>query len=296
MMVETTESLRRKAEDLISIGELDQARQLIKQLLLNNSTDEAAWQLFIDTLPTAKEKMIALDGMLKIFPYSQKAHLALESLKTSSLKVKDQANSTFPDQAEAAEFSNSDPLAEKQDTLKALDEGDKVELRSIPSPAVLKKRHNKPQTLIVAGICVVLLVVIFGLFFYWRGGKLSIGGINDCPCSEAEGYMARLQSRVEEWKTYQTLSLLAASQGDILQDIDFAQRLYDAELNEDVPQCLLKPHEVFLSLLDYHVKYASSLQARDYSMASLFHEFEKDKQLELRDAVYQAGLEYRCQP
>jgi hypothetical protein len=148
----------------------------------------------------------------------------------------------------------------------------------------------------VAGICAVLLVVIFGLFFYWGGGKLPYVGLNDCPCAEAEDYMIRLQGRVEEWKTHQVLSLLSASQGDMLQDIVFAQGLYEEELNENVPNCLLKPHEVFLSLLTYHLKSQSSLQERDFTMASFYYEFEKDKQLELRDAVYQAGIEYRCQP
>lgn len=109
----------KKAIGLVKAGDKIAARQLLMEILNGEPTNETAWLWFTDTLNTDSEKKIALEGLLKINPNSQAAHLGLERLA-----------------ARQAEINNPEPIQDMdRDDYQPL-EKDILEESPIESPTV----------------------------------------------------------------------------------------------------------------------------------------------------------------
>jgi hypothetical protein len=80
----------REAITLIRAGDKLAARKLLVEILEGDPTNETAWLWFVDTLNGNKEKIIALEGLLKINPNSQAARLGLERLTGQPFKSEPQ--------------------------------------------------------------------------------------------------------------------------------------------------------------------------------------------------------------
>ncbi|NPV84514.1 MAG: hypothetical protein HPY45_00715 [Anaerolineae bacterium] len=303
----------RQAITLIKNGEKDRARQLLKEILLQNPYDEKAWAWFIETLPNDRDRWIALEGLLKINPNS-----ALAKQKMSAIRQSATARQEAPSQPAATAQSPPVTATQPTETIAIVSTSENtspaeptpVELEKpqtasaisaaspLPIPAqpnmLAKSKQQKPGRIGIAISALILISAGIIAFLAYQGGWISLS--SNCNCAEAEQYLLKVSQRIERWRLHQSISYFAASQGDLQQDISYAQQLYNEEESESVPSCMKEVHKAFLDLLSYHLKYANALQNGNLTNAELYHLYEKDKQLQLRDILYQYSQGYDCQP
>lgn len=79
--VVSSDKLREQATDLLKIGDIDRARELLKIAIKANPQNERAWMQYVRTLPTRAERIQALECCIKFNPGSQVAKEALRKTK-----------------------------------------------------------------------------------------------------------------------------------------------------------------------------------------------------------------------
>lgn len=303
----------RQAIALIKNGEKDQARQLLKEMLLQNPYDEKAWAWFIETLPNDRDRWIALEGLLKINSNSEMAKQKMSAIRQSAAP-RQEAPSQPADAAQSSPIAAIQPTEtiaidstskDSRPTEPTSVESEKPQsapafsaaspLPTLAQPVIpTKGKQQKHRRIGIAISALILITAAVIAFLAYQGGWISLP--SNCNCAEAEQYLLKVSQRIERWRIHQSISYFAASQGDLQQDISYAQQLYNEEESETVPPCMKEVHKVFLDLLSYHLKYANALQNGNLTNAELYHLYEKDKQMELRDILYQYSQGYDCQP
>ena len=309
----------RQAIILVKTGEKQNARKILVEILDSDPSNETAWLWFIDTLDSDSEKIIALQGFLKINPNSQAARAGLVRLTTHINKKK--------------------PAEAPVDTWKPVETGDPVlSLEQIPpaspledTPRVVFKRdasvstppveqHQEPQTEIkpislqnekpsgkakhplfrfFARVLIILLAIFFfgsSVYLYLSQAGILQNSDTACKCSVTDAYLLRVEDRVTRWMNNQALYLMAEANGDIPQNIDFAQQLYNEENQEKVPACLNTIHNTLLLTFEYHVKYGEALQSQDKKLIEYYRNFESSMQDQLKDDFITLKNNLVCTP
>lgn len=267
----------REAITLVRAGDKDTARKLLMDILENDPTNETAWLWFVDTLESDREKIIALKGLLKINPKSQAAHLGLKRL-TGELPEE-----VVPEEGLAPE---ENPQSEPEPPAPP---------ETLPvQPPVHKARRFEKQWLVimlmVAGAVTLLGIIAF--LFAGQLGLLAPSKSAECTCVETDAYLVRVQDRVSRWVNNQAIYEIAEKNGDAPSNTDYAQQIYQDEMDDRVPVCLKDLHDMLLIAFEYHVKYGEALRSKNKTEIDYYRKFviSTREQLQQDFAVISANL------
>jgi hypothetical protein len=293
-------------------GHVNEARAALKQLIYLDPMNDEAWVWFISTLATenAREKARAL--WLKMNPQSKYAlddlseiaearkefeRIFLESRQPVLLVEQDER--ILPDTYQPSEGENgsvSRPVVNQMHT-----EQIQVIQRGAPprKPEKKKKPNNLIILLVASFLFMTLSLAAIGYFITRLYGVdvISLFTTNsDCTCENTDAYMLRIADRVRIWNTNQSLLMNITSTTDISGNVKLAQATYQEELDEEPPRCLKDVHEIMLSLLEYHVKYANALSVQDTNLVDYYFIEQQAKQDELKTEFIRISNELECRP
>ena len=265
-----SEELIKKAVVLFRTGEMEQARRILKDVLKDEPKNEKAWLWFLQTFDGVDAKIKAVQLWIKV---DQESRTAREILN----KLLDQPVPGFEKRETA------DQIPQKV----GLKPGDKS-----------KSVRNKPW--VIPSFLILLIIVCFSLF-YFLDQTIGVGFLPnvfdssaDCKCTETDAYMLHLQDRVERWNINRTIMVFAELQGDNSKSVQQLQKLFDEETNDAVPGCLEDVHEIFLSLLDLHIKYLQAVDDNDEFGTNKYDLSVQIKLDELQTELERISIDFVC--
>ena len=88
--------------------------------------------------------------------------------------------------------------------------------------------------------------------------------------------------------------VFAELQGDNSKSIQQLQKLFDEETNDAVPGCLEDVHEIFLSLLDLHIKYLQAVDGNDEFGTNKYDLSVQIKLDELQTELERISIDFVC--
>ncbi|MCE1253651.1 MAG: hypothetical protein LWX83_08905 [Anaerolineae bacterium] len=274
----------RDAIHLVRAGEKDRARKLLMEILENDPTNETAWLWFVDTLESDREKVIALKGLIKINPKSQAARLGLKRLTGEAIEEPLL-------QAVETEVKQEIPQTETDVVVQQ-----PVEEIEISSPPRHVSRRFEKQWLLVA-LLVGAAVFLVGIFFFFFADQMGFGTADKttpCSCAETDAYLTRVQDRVSRWLSNQAIYEIAEKNGDAPSNTDFAQKIYQEEQDDRVPECLIDLHATLLVAFEYHVKYGEALRGGNAREISYYRDFVVSTREQLRQDFAQISSGLNC--
>lgn len=297
------------AIELCRAGEKNAARSILKEILIAEPKNETAWLWFIDTLDSDADRIIALEGFLKINPESQVGQRTLDRLRLREKKRKAGEVSEKP--GEGIKI----PLVPKKQEENALQNGTNVEetpqepeekfsdvseVENLRVSATSGKARRKIPGWLLRLMITFFITLVFALIFAQLLGYDPIqslfGPKYTCGCDETKAYMQRVSLRVEKWTTSEGLLEISQLKGEAPSDISYAEELLQEEKDEKVQSCMQTAHEILLSLLEAHVQFAVSLTEKNASKADIYLQVQQIKQQELRDEFGRFSKGYSCQP
>jgi len=318
--------LLKQAIRLSRSGNKQEARQILRQILVDEPSNETAWLWFVDSMPTDHERVIALEGLLRINPESRVARIGLTEYHRRE-EIQNTANTHLPvggKPLDGEAESNVDVANFADQVEEELEEPTKYIIGSAnfsrkkkvsftqPDPIDKNLTPDKKKTTSIIGLRVFrfffFTILIIGMLAIIGSYLASAGWAKrypilqifisettfTCKCIDADAYMVRVKDRIQRWKINQALYELADSQGQKPENVDSARILFDEENLESPPTCMKTAHDLAMMLFEYHLNYAQQLMDGASASAAYYKQYVLEYKSQLGDEFDRLTKEYQC--